>query len=87
MSNAYDKHDMVKRESVILAGPMKVAAYRVRDPETMEWSGPQFHFIHDNTVLAVMGPQAAKLFSRFVNGYFESHMATFDYNYEGLGHA
>jgi hypothetical protein len=65
--NRYDKHDMVKREAVLIAGPLKLAAYRVRDSETLEWSKMQFHMTHDNTVMAVMSEEAAKLFSGFVN--------------------
>ena len=42
------------------------AAYRVRDPETNEFSNLQFHATWNNTVLAVMGEEAAKLFARFV---------------------
>lgn len=68
--NRYDKRDIVRREAVMIAdgaGQLKIAAYRVRDPDTNEWSKLQFHFTHDNTVLAVMGEEAAKLFARFVN--------------------
>lgn len=64
--NPYDHHDMVKPLGKILAGSMKLAAYVVRDPETDEWSKPQFHMTMNNTVVAVMGQEAAKLFSRFV---------------------
>lgn len=66
-ANSYDKADMVRREAVILAGPLKVAAYRVRDPETGEFGSRQFHMTYDNTVMAVMGEEAAKLFVRFVS--------------------
>lgn len=66
MSNTYDKKDMVRCESVIIAGSMKVAAYRVRDPETMEWSSLQFHMTYDNHVMAMMGESSAELFSKFV---------------------
>lgn len=64
--NQYDKTDMVRRDSVLIAGSMKLAAYKVRDPETGEWSDTQFHMIYDNTVLAVMGKSAAELFAKFV---------------------
>lgn len=65
-TNAYDRTDMVRREAVLAAGPLKVAAYRVRDPEGGAFSGLQFHMTYDNTVMAVMGAAAAKLFARFV---------------------
>lgn len=65
--STYDTKDRVDRVAVIAAGPIKVAAYRVRDPQTNEWSPMQFHMTYDNTVMAVMGEQAAKLFSKFVN--------------------
>ena len=58
---------MVRREAVIRAGVMKVAAYRVRDPETGEFSPLQFHMTYDNTIIAMMGEEAAKLFATFVS--------------------
>lgn len=67
--NHYDRFDTVARDAVIIAdgaGQLKIAAYRVRDPENGEWGPLQFHMTHDNTVLAVMGAEAAKLFARFV---------------------
>lgn len=64
--NAYDKDDIVRRHSVLAAGPMKLAAYTVRDIETGEHGSMQFHMTYNNTVMAVMGAEAAKLFSRFV---------------------
>lgn len=73
--NTYDKFDTVRREAVMIAdGPfsqLKLAAYRVRDPETGEWSPLQFHMIYDNTVMAVMGEEGAKLFARFVTQTLE----------------
>ena len=62
-----DKRDMVERRSYIIAGPIKVAEYRVRDPETLEWSKSQFHMTCDNTVMAVMEADSAKLFADFVH--------------------
>ncbi len=59
--------DRVKREAVILAGGLKAAAYRVQDPETGEWSSLQFHMTCNNTVLAIMGEETAKLFAQFVD--------------------
>ena len=64
--NRYDRRDMVQRLGRIEAGAMKIAAYRVRDPETDEWGSAQFHLTYDNTVLGVMGEQAARLFVTFV---------------------
>lgn len=65
--NTYDKDDIIRREKVLIAGPIKIAAYRVRDPETGEFSKLQYHMTYDNTVMAVMGEEAAKLFIRFIN--------------------
>ncbi len=65
--NQYDWKDRVERGAVIIAGPLKMATYRVRDPETDEWSPQQFHATYDNHVLAVMSGQTAKLFARFIN--------------------
>lgn len=64
--NTYDKKDRISLVSVIIAGPIKLGAYRVRDPETDEWSKLQFHLTYDNTVMAVMEESAAKMFSKFV---------------------
>lgn len=66
MKNTYDKDDMIRREKVLIAGPIKLAAYRVRDTETGEFSKLQYHMTYDNTVMAVMGEEAAKLFVQFV---------------------
>lgn len=66
MTNTYDKFDIVRRESVISAGALKLAAYTVRDPETGEHGPLQFHMTWDNTVMAVMGEEAAKLFAKFI---------------------
>ena len=65
--NRYDSKDFVKREAVVIAGPLKVAAYRVRDPETQEWSSIQFHMTYDNIVLGMLSEESAKLFARFIN--------------------
>jgi hypothetical protein len=67
MTNTYDKQDRVHRQDALVAGPIKLAAYRVRDPETDEWSKLQFHMTYDNIVMAVMGEDSAKLFVRFIN--------------------
>lgn len=68
-TNTYDKRDIVRREAVIIAdgnGALKMAAYRVRDPDTGEFSELQFHATFNNMVLSVMGQHSAKLFARFV---------------------
>ncbi len=67
--NQYDKKDRIKRGAVLIAGPLKMASYRVRDPETDEWSPQQFHATYDNHVLAVMGARTAELFARFINAH------------------
>lgn len=64
--NTYDKRDMVRREAVIIAGGLKCAAYRVCDPDTLQWSALQFHVTYDNHVMAVLGEESAKLFAKFV---------------------
>lgn len=67
--NVYDKRDIVRREHVLMAegsGALKMAAYRVRDPETGEFSKLQFHATYNNMVLAVMEEESAKLFATFV---------------------
>jgi len=69
--NSYDKNDMVRREAALIAGPLKVAAYRVRDPETLQWSNLQFHMTFNNTVMAVMGESGAELFANFVRDTLE----------------
>lgn len=64
--NDYDKKDMVEMLSRIEAGPLRIAAYRVRDPETLEWGEVEFHMTCNNYILAKMSKEAAKLFSSFV---------------------
>lgn len=68
--NTYDKRDIVRLVRVLHAdGPLhqlKVAAYRVRDPETKEFSKLQFHITMDNTVMAMMGEGMAAFFADFV---------------------
>ena len=66
-NNQYDTKDRVKRGAVIIAGSLKMAAYRVRDPETDEWGPQQFHATYDNHVLAMMSEETAKLFAKFIN--------------------
>jgi hypothetical protein len=68
-TNTYDKNDRIERGNCIIAGPLKIAMYRVRDPQTDEWSKWQFHMTFDNMVTAVMSEEGAKLFARFVNDW------------------
>jgi len=65
--NTYDRTDTVRREAVFTAGPLRMAAYTVRDPETGGHGPTQFHMTYDNTVMALMGSEAAKLFASFVS--------------------
>jgi hypothetical protein len=67
--NSYDKRDIVKREAVLAAGGLKLAAYRVRHPETGEWSDLQYHMTYGDTIMALMGEESAKLFARFVTDH------------------
>lgn len=64
--NTYDKLDRVKREAVVIAGPIKMAAYRVRDPETQEWSPLQFHLTYDNTIMAMLGENSGRMLAKFI---------------------
>jgi hypothetical protein len=64
--NRYDRKDMVKRCGMLRAGALLIAGYKVRDPETDAWSKLQIHMTYDNTVMAVMEEESAKLFTRFV---------------------
>lgn len=60
------KTKLVSTVSAVLAGPVRMAAYRVRDPVTDKLSDIQFHMTYANMVVAVMGEDSAKLFARFV---------------------
>ena len=71
MMTRYDKRDRVDRGAVIIAGGLKMAAYRVRDPETDEWSSQQFHVTYNNIIIALMEEETAKLFARFVTSTLE----------------
>jgi hypothetical protein len=64
--STYDTKDIVRQPHLLRAGPLKLAAYRVRDIETGEFSKLQFHMTYDNTVMAVMEESSAKLFCKFV---------------------
>ncbi|RWO08250.1 hypothetical protein [Mesorhizobium sp.] len=69
MTNTYDRTDMVRREKAVIAGPLKIAAYRVRDPDTGEFSDLQYHMTFNNTVLAMMSEATAELFVGFVQDF------------------
>ncbi len=64
--NRYDRKNLVDSVMVMHAGALKMGAYRVRDPETDEWSPLQYHLTYDNTVLAVLSESSAKLFCTMV---------------------
>ena len=64
--NGYDFADRVQKTHELRANGLKIAAYRVRDEETGLYGKLQFHMTWDNTVLAMMSEEAAKLFARFV---------------------
>lgn len=65
--STYDKKGIVLQPHVLRAGSLKLAAYRVRDLESGNFSKLQFHMTYDNTVMAVMEEEAAKLFCKFVH--------------------
>ena len=50
MTNTYDKENIVQRVSMMVAGGLKFAAYRVRNPAAQtkdhEWSSLQFHLTY-----------------------------------------
>lgn len=62
----YDPSGTVERLRVVIAGPLKMAAYRVCDPETGEMGTIQFHVTYDNHVMALMGEEGARAFCSFV---------------------
>lgn len=78
--NTYDKRDIIRREACMIAdgtfAQLKIAAYRVRDLDTGEFSPLQFHMTYNNMVMAVMEEQAAKLFARFVTSTLEGRNAS-----------
>jgi hypothetical protein len=65
--NRYDRRDIIRQEALLRAGPLKLAAYRVRDPETDAFGKLQFHVTFDNCVMAVMDESSARLFCTFVD--------------------
>lgn len=66
----------VKEVATIRAGGIKLTAFKVEDPGNGEWSTVQFHMIYGDTIMALMGEEAAKLFSRFVIDTLELEDAT-----------
>jgi hypothetical protein len=64
--NRYDSDDIVRRHAVLLAGPLKWAAYKVRDVVTGDWSSYQFHETWDNTVITTLPESVARHFILFV---------------------
>lgn len=65
-ANTYCDLDRVRRVAAISAGPLKLAAYTVADPETFEHGKVQFHMTWDNTVIGLMSEESAKMFAMFV---------------------
>lgn len=63
--NSYDRADAVRQHGRIEAGPLRIACYTVRDPETGRFGGKQFHMTFNNLILARMGEEGAELFARF----------------------
>lgn len=76
-TNRYDSRDIVRRSAAMMASHeqtgehLKLAAYRVRDPVTGEFSTLQFHATYGNTVHAVMSQEMARLFATFVTSTLE----------------
>ena len=67
--NRYDRTDMVRQLAVMRAGPLKIAAYQVRDPETQEFSKVQFHMIFGEVVMGMLDESSAKLFAGFITDF------------------
>ena len=63
--NAYDTDDIVRRESALIAGPLKFACYTVRDGTRGTRTPRQFHFTQDNTIIASMPESVALYFVDF----------------------
>ena len=71
--NPYDKNDIIRREAVMVAGPLKIGAYRVRDLDTGEFGPMQIHMTYDNMVMAVLGESSARLLATFVDRHLPKH--------------
>ena len=65
-NNKYDINDIVRRESVMYAGALKIATYRVRDMETLEFGALQIHVTYDNVVIAVLSETMLSAINSFV---------------------
>lgn len=76
IANRYDRKDRVDRVMVMHAGALKFSAYRVRDPETGEWSKIQFHLLYNNHIMGMLSEESAKLFCTMVKSALEGHDAT-----------
>jgi len=74
-TNSYDRTDIVRREKVLIAGPMKIGAYRVRKPDTDEFGELQFHMTYDNMVMCVMPASAVKMLVSFVQANHKDELA------------
>ncbi len=64
------QNDIVRMHGFLRAGPIQITAYRVTEPNSGGLSTMQFQMVYDNTVLAVMSQEAARLFSGFVDKTF-----------------
>ncbi len=69
--NHYDEQDIVRSIGLMMAGGLRIAAYRVRDPETKAFGAVQFHMTYNNRVMALMSEEAAKVFCQFVKDTLE----------------
>lgn len=58
----------VRMVKMLRAGPLKLASYQVMDPSTGEYGRIQHHMTYDNTVMAVMEDESAKMFANHVDG-------------------
>lgn len=64
--NQWDNDDLVRCIGIMTAGGLRMAGYRVRDPESKLFGPVQFHATYNNMVLAVMGEDTARAFSDFI---------------------
>lgn len=61
----YDPTDDVQRSTYAVAGGLKFATYRVRNPvagagDPDEWSGPQHHLTYGDTIMAMLDEDATR---------------------------
>ena len=59
--------DIVRRESVLHANGLKIATYRVRDMETLEFGALQIHVTYENCVVAVLSETMLQCINSLVN--------------------